>query len=433
MLNLSTRRVAAAIAAAPLLPGFGSVASAGSVNTLVCELRGGQEFPPTGSPALGCGRFVIDTNANTLSFYIVFGGMMGAETAAHIHGPAGPGANAGVLFNLPAGSPKVGVWNYPEALEQDILECRTYVNVHSSVFPGGEIRGQVCKAVAHLDANQEVPPTACPGAGGWGVFSIDPCADTLSYHIVLEGALCGVETAAHIHGFTEHASNAGVVHPLPLGSPKIGVWNYPADMEDEILQGLTYVNVHTDMFPGGVIRGQITQIVAPVDSAQEVPPSGTPAVGVAMISIDKAGDDLGYHIRRAGLTTAETAAHIHGFAPPGGNAGVLHALPAGSPKVGVWNYAAAQEPSIEAGLTYINIHTSAFPGGEIRGQVEIPAKKPQCPWDLDSDCIVGITDLLTLLGLWGPSQGHPADFDDDGIIGINDLLELLPHWGPCPG
>ena len=53
-----------------------------------------------------------------------------------------------------------------------------------------------------------------------------------------------------------------------------------------------------------------------------------------------------------------------------------------------------------------------------------------CPWDIDVDGVVGITDFLALLGAWGPNPGHPADFDGDGIIGIKDFLELLANWGP---
>ena len=55
-----------------------------------------------------------------------------------------------------------------------------------------------------------------------------------------------------------------------------------------------------------------------------------------------------------------------------------------------------------------------------------------CPWDLDGDGDVGITDFLDLLGAWGPNPGHPADFDGDDIVGITDFLELLGNWGPCP-
>jgi hypothetical protein len=45
-------------------------------------------------------------------------------------------------------------------------------------------------------------------------------------------------------------------------------------------------------------------------------------------------------------------------------------LPAGNPKVGTWVYGAADEPAVFDGRTYVNIHTGAFPGGEIRGQIQ---------------------------------------------------------------
>ena len=54
-----------------------------------------------------------------------------------------------------------------------------------------------------------------------------------------------------------------------------------------------------------------------------------------------------------------------------------------------------------------------------------------CPWELDGDGTIGITDFLELLAAWGPNPGHPADFDGDGVVGITDFLELLANWGPC--
>ena len=55
-----------------------------------------------------------------------------------------------------------------------------------------------------------------------------------------------------------------------------------------------------------------------------------------------------------------------------------------------------------------------------------------CPWDLDGDGAIGITDFLALLGLWGTNPGGPPDFDGDLDVGITDFLELLGHWGTCP-
>ncbi len=64
--------------------------------------------------------------------------------------------------------------------------------------------------------------------------------------------------------------------------------------------------------------------------------------------------------------------------------------------------------------------------------VEYPVGSPPCPWDLNDNGAVGVTDLLLLLALWGPCKGCPADFDGNGNVGVSDLLALLANWGPCP-
>jgi hypothetical protein len=120
------------------------------------------------------------------------------------------------------------------------------------------------------------------------------------------------------------------------------------------------------LFAGTALAQNFT---ATLDGLQETPPNATPATGNATLVLDTAANTLSYNISYAGLLATETAAHIHGFAAPGSAAGVLHSLPSGNPKVGVWNYLETQEANIIAGLTYINIHTTLFPGGEIRGQI----------------------------------------------------------------
>ncbi len=57
---------------------------------------------------------------------------------------------------------------------------------------------------------------------------------------------------------------------------------------------------------------------------------------------------------------------------------------------------------------------------------------PPCPWDVDADGQVSVTDLLDLLGAWGTNPGGPPDFDGNGTVDVNDLLKLLGNWGPCP-
>jgi hypothetical protein len=115
---------------------------------------------------------------------------------------------------------------------------------------------------ADLDGIQEVPPNSSPGTGR-ACFSLDPVTLELSYDISFSG-LIGVETAAHIHGPAPVGQNAGVVFPLPLGSPKLGtVGPLTAAQIADLTGGLMYVNIHTDFRPGGEIRGQIVSGLCP--------------------------------------------------------------------------------------------------------------------------------------------------------------------------
>ena len=55
----------------------------------------------------------------------------------------------------------------------------------------------------------------------------------------------------------------------------------------------------------------------------------------------------------------------------------------------------------------------------------------QCPYDLDADGTVNVSDLLLVLGDWGPCVFCPTDVDADGAVDINDLLAIIGSWGSC--
>jgi hypothetical protein len=106
-------------------------------------ISGAQETPPNASTATGLGTITVDTSTLKVSYDISFSPLVGAETAAHFHGPAARGLPAGILYPLPVGSPIAGsVFISPTELA-DLLNGLWYVNIHSTVFPGGEIRGQI--------------------------------------------------------------------------------------------------------------------------------------------------------------------------------------------------------------------------------------------------------------------------------------------------
>lgn len=110
---------------------------------------------------------------------------------------------------------------------------------------------------------------------------------------------------------------------------------------------------------------------AALDAKSEVPPNASTATGTADIDYDPATKKLSWKVTYSGLSGPATAAHFHGPAETGKNAGVAVAIPnAGkSPVEGSATLTDAQAADFTAGKYYVNIHTQANPGGEIRGQV----------------------------------------------------------------
>jgi hypothetical protein len=110
---------------------------------------------------------------------------------------------------------------------------------------------------------------------------------------------------------------------------------------------------------------------ATLDAKSEVPPNTSAASGTADIDYDAATKKLSWKITYSGLSGPASAAHFHGPAETGKNAGVEVAIPnAGtSPVEGSATLTDAQAADLTSGKLYINFHTAANPGGEIRGQV----------------------------------------------------------------
>lgn len=110
---------------------------------------------------------------------------------------------------------------------------------------------------------------------------------------------------------------------------------------------------------------------ATLDAKSEVPPNASTATGTADIDYDPATKKLSWKVTYSGLTGPATAAHFHGPAEAGKNAGVAVAIPnaTSSPAEGSATLTDAQAADFTSGKYYVNVHTQANPGGEIRGQV----------------------------------------------------------------
>ncbi|MDX1409103.1 MAG: CHRD domain-containing protein, partial [Saprospiraceae bacterium] len=112
-------------------------------------LSGGQEVPPAATPATGTVTGGYDPVTQMFFVYAEFSGLIGTPTASHVHGPALVGQNAGVQIPLTIASTGGGS-GYAEGSAtltaqqaQDLLDGLWYVNVHTTAFPGGEIRAQL--------------------------------------------------------------------------------------------------------------------------------------------------------------------------------------------------------------------------------------------------------------------------------------------------
>ncbi len=136
---------------------FGAFAGAVHATLFTASMDGLQENPPTGSPAVGylTGSLTGGPGSWVFTYSYSYSGLTIGATAGHIHN-APVGVNGGVKHPLDiqptgtSGGPFPGDWRFDDGtgplsdfLASEMLIERTYVNIHTSNFPGGEIRGQL--------------------------------------------------------------------------------------------------------------------------------------------------------------------------------------------------------------------------------------------------------------------------------------------------
>lgn len=116
---------------------------------------------------------------------------------------------------------------------------------------------------------------------------------------------------------------------------------------------------------------------ATLDASQETSVVTSSATGFGTVVLNDAEDQITVNMNWSGLTAPATASHIHGPAALGFNAGVVFpfagvpAATSGTLPEQVFAMPVARLADFKAGLYYFNIHTSNYPGGEIRGQIHL--------------------------------------------------------------
>ena len=244
----------------------------------------------------------------------------------------------------------------------------------------GKTTKSILQFSAVLSGAAERPNPVTTTAAGLASVSLD--GDKVTTILSFAG-LSGPPSAGHFHGPATAEQAAGVMVGFPAGTlpsatsgALIFELTFDAAQKTALTGGMTYLNLHTAANGGGEIRGQVVlpaAFRATLTGAAERPnPVTTTATGTALLSL--LGNQLTYHITFDGLSGPATAGHIHGPAGADAAAGVLIGFPnvpaaAAGTFSGVLTLTDAQLNNVLTGQTYVNIHTAANGGGEIRGQV----------------------------------------------------------------
>ena len=250
---------------------------------LSARLSGTQEVPANASTARGTLEGIFDPYSRVIAFRFEYSGLTANATASHFH-IAAAGVNGSVSLDFgPQGFQTgntsgefVKVLTLTRVQADALIAGRIYVNIHNSVFPGGEIRGQVnynkplnqvVPVKGTFSGAQEVPPNTST-ATGTVVGSYDPKSGLLGIKLNYAG-LTANASSAHIHRAPAGVSGPVIINFAPLGFTfgaqsgtfaKIILLN--ATQAADLLAGNLYANIHNVNFPGGEIRAQLNATVS---------------------------------------------------------------------------------------------------------------------------------------------------------------------------
>ncbi len=357
--------------------------------TFSARLTGEQEVPPVSTDAGATASLILNEGMDSLCIRLAAEGLSGPITGLHLHDGV-VGSNGPVLVGFTDDldgtylETIVTGADLNDALVRSLLDGSTYLNLHTDANPDGEIRGQVTLETdmnfsAALSGSNEVPPITVDGIGRANA-TVSRDGRDVQIHVVVDD-LTGPITGAHLHE-AAMGSNGPVVLDLTgavSGNTIMGTFPLTADLLEDMMAGMLYLNVHTDANPNGELRGQMLATPnlafdAWMDGAQEVPSVSTSAMGAVWFRLGAGLDTLWYDMVATGISGPITGLHLHAGAA-GENGGVVVDLTGsinGNRAMGMVTGSDLNQALIQdmlSGGIYLNLHTDANPNGEIRGQV----------------------------------------------------------------
>jgi hypothetical protein len=381
--------------------------------TFMARLSGQQEVQPIATPASGMVTATLVGNNLTLSGS--FDGLTGLFDAtiaggAHLHlGYAGE--NGPIEFMLTTtpdidllGGSFEAVLNTftltPDQLEA-LMDRRIYINIHTTRFPGGELRGQLLPEAdayysAALFGSMEAPSIMTDASGGLQLELSDNELTVSGAFANLQGDFdANIAGGAHLHlalpganGGVDILLNATTAPDLRSGffAAEDNTFMLTSDQIEALENRNYYVNIHTTAFASGELRGQVVGnpnavFRAHLSAVNEWPVVTSRASGQVILEIDGdqltvsgTFDDLGSPV----ATDIAGGAHLHlGSAGSNGDLDIVLNLDLDVDMQGGAFLAADNQFTLDSDQLqtlynreyYINIHTEENMAGELRGQV----------------------------------------------------------------
>ncbi len=344
-----------------------------------CHLNGERQVPPVPTASTGWSIIKHEATTGAVQIYCNHDALPSPAVAAHLHlGIAGQ--NGAVIITLAQTANRIwtGSGTLTGAQATALAQDGLYLNVHSTANSGGEIRGQVVRAKhtllqGVLSGSQVQPPTSSLASGTVVAFLHQP-QNRLCY--LVETSNVTNATAAHLH-FGQPGQN-GMLTSIAAASNGIwcGVTDSLSDAEAAaMLAELAYVDVHTSTYPSGEIRGQLlvdrgSCFHAACVGGEEVPPNASTAIGNACLSV---GPDDMLTLTGSYQGVQLIATHVH-VGPPGVAGPILFPITysnATGELTATYQATPTDLANLRAGLWYVNLHSAAFPTGEIRGILQL--------------------------------------------------------------
>jgi hypothetical protein len=356
--------------------------------THVCQLRTADGVPEV-DETVGLGIFQVDRQALQAQFRITLAETNSPYTAVMLSRRVGEDLLILQQFPWPPGNiTSQGSFQLLDPIVLAMLDSgNIYLEVRTEAHPDTFLVGQLQEIPSaftqSFGASQETSPVTSPGRGDAYLY-YDKASSRVRYNIDWSD-LTGPAVAADFHRGAMGVDGPPV-HALsftPGDSVVNGVWpEITPDDLDALMKGNVYVNVHTQQYPNGEIRGQLVPLetfTAAITPLNEVPPVTTSSASgtavLAVIGTPTLGMEAIVTATIGGTGDSVTAAHLH-RGPAGENGPALVSVVKNSTlfyrkEVDVGNsegFSFAALDSVRAGMGYINFHTVSFPDGELRGQ-----------------------------------------------------------------